>query len=61
MDDAAVVRAGVEAGAGMPLDHADRSSALGDRERRSEAGHAGSDHSDVDLLHHNAWWVGWVR
>ena len=51
VDHAAVVRARFEAGARMPLEDAHRSPALGNRERRGEAGDAGADDRDIDPFH----------
>ena len=51
VDHTAVVRARFEAGARMPLEDAHRSPALGNRERRGEAGDAGADDRDIDPFH----------
>ena len=51
VNDAAVVRAGVEARPRMPLEDADRIPAPRHLACAGQAGHAGSDDSDVDLFH----------
>src|SRR5438067_3781018 len=51
VDDAAVVRARLETRTRMAFEQADRQSALRDRERRREAGHAGADDGRVDPFH----------
>src|SRR5713226_8137424 len=51
VDDAAVVGAGVEAGAGVTFNEAGRSPTHGQRARRGETGDAGADHGDIDRFH----------
>ena len=49
VDHAAVVRAGVQARARVPLEDADRLAARRERPRGGQAGHAGADDRDVNL------------
>ena len=51
MDDAAVMRAGVHARAGVPLEDTHRRAGRGNRARGGEAGHTGADHGDINLGH----------
>ncbi len=51
VNHAAVVRAGVEPGARMALEHADREPAADNGARRREAGDARANHRDVDGFH----------
>jgi hypothetical protein len=51
MDDAAVMRARLQAGAPVAFEHANGTASLRNRQGGGEAGYAGTDYRDVDSLH----------